>query len=62
MRSTKCPWCSRTDVEITDKGGLAPHVDAAGKKCIGVGAQVAKPLRTEPKPIKGITQRNRRPR
>jgi len=33
-----CPWCSRKGVKI-QKGKYYPHVDAAGKKCVGSGMQ-----------------------
>ncbi len=57
--TVKCPWCSRAEVHVTNKGGLAPHVDAAGKRCVGIGMRTAEPTRTPPHPFKGIVQRNR---
>lgn len=62
MKATKerirCRWCSRDDVQVTAKGGLAPHVTASGSLCVGVGIAVAPGSRTPPRRIKGATQRN----
>lgn len=59
LMKAKCLWCSREGIAITPKGGLAPHVDAAGKRCVGIGMRTAEPTRTPPRPFKGIVQRNR---
>jgi len=35
-------------VRVTPKGALAPHVDAAGKRCVGVGIAIYPPTLTKP--------------
>jgi hypothetical protein len=35
-KTVRCPWCGR-EVGLTPKKGLAPHVDPAGKTCVGSG-------------------------
>ena len=58
-KTAHCPWCSRDSVPVTDKGGFGNHVDATGKRCIGVGQQYHnEPTRTLPKNIKGTVNRN----
>lgn len=56
----KCRWCGREDVEVTLKGGLAPHVDASGRCCVAIGIRVDDDRRTRPRDIKGPVQRNQR--
>jgi len=33
----KCAWCGRTDVSLTKKGGLSPHLGPGGVRCVGSG-------------------------
>ncbi len=41
--TAKCPWGSKM-AAITPKDAMAPHVDAGGRICVGVGITRVKPL------------------
>lgn len=61
-RRATCPHCLRADVPVSDKGALGNHSDHGGKRCLFVGMQVLPTLKTQPRAVKGVVQRNARRR